>query len=249
VPDTLGSDSIGDGPRIVMVHGFAQNSACWGPLHPALTVDHQVVAVDAPGHGRSSEVSTDLWGAGDLLVDVGGAATYLGYSMGSRMCLHAALAHPGAVERLVLIGATAGIDGKPARRERLRSDEALARRIEQEGVVAFVKGWLDNPLFAGLPQVYRFEHERHSNSAAGLADSLRRCGTGTQESLWPRLGELDMPVLAIAGAEDARYAGFAQRIADAVGPNARSALVPGAGHSPHLERPDETIAIIRDWLT
>ena len=230
-----------------MVHGFSQSSACWGPLHPALAKDHQVVAVDAPGHGRSSEVSSDLWGTADLLAD-GGPATYVGYSMGARMCLHVALAHPEVVERLVLIGATAGIDHKPARRERLRADEQLARRIEQYGVRAFIKEWLANPLFAGLPPEHRFEDERATNTTAGLADSLRRCGTGTQDSLWPRLGQLTMPVLAIAGGDDARYAGFARRIASSTGGPAHAAFVDGAGHSPHLERPDEVVDVVLDWL-
>jgi 2-succinyl-6-hydroxy-2,4-cyclohexadiene-1-carboxylate synthase len=157
---------------------------------------------------------SDFGSAAHAIGDAGGPGIYVGYSMGGRLCLHAALAHPEAVERLVVIGGTAGIDHPTGRRQRVRSDEALARRIEHDGMEAFVKEWLANPLFAGLPPESRFEAERLRNQPHGIADSLRRCGTGTQQPLWTRLGSLGMPVLAIAGREDAKYASIATRIAD-----------------------------------
>jgi 2-succinyl-6-hydroxy-2,4-cyclohexadiene-1-carboxylate synthase len=248
VTNELATSSSGSGPRVALLHGFAQTSMCWGPLHSAIATDHEVVTIDAPGHGRSAGVSADLWGAADLVVDAGGVGTYVGYSLGGRICLHAALAHPEAVARLVLIGATAGIDHPTGRRQRVRSDEALARRIEHDGVEAFVKEWLANPLFAGLPPEYRFEDERRENTEQGLADSLRRCGTGTQKPLWNRLSTLEMPVLAVAGHDDTKNTSLAIRLADQIGDNASVLLVDGAGHSPHLEQPDEVVGEVRAWL-
>ena len=87
---------------MALIHGFTQTSRCWGPLHDALKSDHEVVPIDAPGHGAASDVSADLDQAAELAFEAGGASTYLGYSMGGRIALHTALAHPHDVERLVL---------------------------------------------------------------------------------------------------------------------------------------------------
>ena len=71
--------------RLVLVHGFTQTSRSWDPLVADLARDHDVVAVDAPGHGRSSDVDLDLVEGGAWLASTGGPATYVGYSMGGRL--------------------------------------------------------------------------------------------------------------------------------------------------------------------
>ena len=106
----LYAERDGAGPRIVLLHGFTQTRACWGSVAGDLTADHEVVRVDAPGHGRSSEVMAGLRTGARLIADEGGEATYLGYSMGGRFALHVALANPDLVRGLVLLGATAGLD-------------------------------------------------------------------------------------------------------------------------------------------
>ena len=65
------------------------------------------------------------------------------------------------------------------------------------------------------------------NDAAGLASSLRLCGTGSQVPLWGRLSELSMPVLVLAGENDARFCSLAERIAGSTGDNAMVSVVPG----------------------
>jgi 2-succinyl-6-hydroxy-2,4-cyclohexadiene-1-carboxylate synthase len=247
-PVPLHAERDGSGPRLVLVHGFAQTRNCWGRAAQDLAADHEVVRIDAPGHGRSHAVRADPWDAADLLVEAGGEATYVGYSMGARLVLHAAVAHPEAVRGLVLVGATAGIDDPAARRARVERDEELARRLERDGVAAFVDDWLAQPLFAGLPDDARFVHERRTNTAAGLAAGLRLAGTGAQEPLWDRLAGIDAPTLVTAGEDDAKFAAEARRLVDAIGANATVVLVPGAGHSAHLERPDAWLAVVRPWL-
>lgn len=177
-------------PRLVLVHGFTQSARCWSPIDDALAADHEVVGVDAPGHGGSSAVSASFDEAVDLLAAAGGRGTYLGYSMGGRLALAAAIAHPEVVERLVLIGASPGLADPDERATRIAADEALADHVEAVGVDAFLDEWLALPLFAGLHPAAAHLDERRRNTAAGLADSLRRCGTGAQPPQWDRLGEL-----------------------------------------------------------
>jgi 2-succinyl-6-hydroxy-2,4-cyclohexadiene-1-carboxylate synthase len=239
----------GTGPALVLVHGFTQTGRSWHRLAADLAQDHEVLRPDAPGHGGSGAIDADLITGGDLLVEAAGApATFVGYSMGARLCLHAALQHPAAVRGLVLLGGTAGIDDPGERAARRASDAALAARLQAEGLEAFLDRWLAQPLFARLPSDAADRADRLRNTTAGLRSSLLRAGTGTQEPAWDRLATLTMPVLALAGAEDTKFASLAERLAGAIGPSASWALVPGAGHAAHLEQPEAFLAVLRPWL-
>ena len=85
------------------------------------------------------------------------------------------------------------------------------------------------------------------NRAVGLANSLRGMGQGAQPSYWDRLGDIAVPVLLIAGGLDRKFVGIAGqmgvRIADAT-----LSVVPGAGHAVHLERPDEFLGDVREFI-
>jgi 2-succinyl-6-hydroxy-2,4-cyclohexadiene-1-carboxylate synthase len=209
---------------------------------------YEVVRVDAPGHGRSASLAHDMVEGARLLGQAGGTATYIGYSMGARLCLHLALARPQQVSALVLIGGTAGIEDPTERRTRRRDDEALAVELEQVGVAEFVRRWLARPLFAGLDETTAGVGARLENTVAGLAASLRLAGTGAQEPLWARLSELAVPVLAVAGEKDDAFRARAEAMAAAIGPNAEVAVVPGAGHAAHSEAPEAFLAIVHRFL-
>lgn len=241
--DRLATTVIGDGPSLALVHGFTQSSRCWGPFLDPLARQHRCVLIDAPGHGGSAHVRADLWRSGELVLDEAARSILLGYSMGARISLHAALLD-GAEEvqlprlrGLVLLSGTAGIDDPEERRRRRESDEQLADRIERIGVGRFVDEWLDLPMFRDLPPSARFDDERRTGSAHGLASSLRLAGTGTQEPLWDRLGELRLPTLVLTGERDAKFTQLGERMAAAM-PDARHVVVPGVGHSVHLEAPE-----------
>ena len=244
----LHAEVDGHGSRIVLIHGFAQNRNCWGPLAMDLATDHEVVRIDAPGHGKSSGFHAGLRTGARLIADQGGHATYLGYSRGARFALHVAVANPELVERLVLIGGTGGIDDADARAERKRNDEIMAARLEREGLDLFLDAWLAQPLFAGLSDATQFRDARRENTIDGLAESLRQAGTGSQDPLWSRLASLAMPVLVVAGKNDAKFAAEGERLQQCIGANATLELIPDAGHAAHLEQPERFGAVLRHWL-
>lgn len=235
------------GPRMVFLHGFTQTGRTWLPVATAFARDHEVLLVDAPGHGGSAAVRTDLRRTADLVGQTGGEATYIGYSMGGRICLHLALTHPHLVQRLVLVSATAGIAEDAERAARRDADDALAASIERDGVEPFLERWLAQPLFAGLEPTANDRAERLRNTAEGLASSLRMAGTGTQDPLWDRLRELTMPVLVLAGERDTKFIDIGRQLAAGI-PRAAFAAVPGAGHAAHLEQPGVTASIIAEFL-
>ncbi|MHB1535427.1 MAG: alpha/beta fold hydrolase [Acidimicrobiales bacterium] len=238
----------GKGEPVVTIHGFTQSGGAWGAFGERMGEAHRVLAVDAPGHGRSAAVRVGLWDGAALIAAAGGRGAYLGYSMGGRYALHVALAHPDLVERLVVVSATGGLDNAAERAKRRASDESLAERVERDGVAAFVAWWLRRPLFATLAPGAAAIEGRQGGSAEGLAASLRLAGTGRQEPLWDRLGQLDMPVLVVAGALDTGYVARGERLAGAIGANARLAIIDGAGHACHLERPEEVWAQVGPFL-
>jgi 2-succinyl-6-hydroxy-2,4-cyclohexadiene-1-carboxylate synthase len=236
---------------LTLAHGFTQTARSWTTFEQLL-VDRGVSpdslrAVDMPGHGAASDVRADLWESADRLVHTGGAGTYVGYSMGGRVAVHAALSHPGEVERLVLIGATPGIVDDEERRARRAADELLAEHIETVGVETFIDQWLTNPLFAGLTEETAMRGDRLHNTADGLASSLRLAGTGNQEPLWDRLGDVECPVLLVVGADDAKFRAIAEEMARRLA-DATIAVIDGAGHSAHLERPAETVQALTAWM-
>lgn len=234
---------------IVLLHGFTQNSRCWSPFDDLLSTDHEIVAIDLPGHGDSAAIVSDLEGAAQLVAAVIEPSIVVGYSMGGRIALHLALARPDLVRGLVLIGATAGIDDPHERAARRDADDRLADHLTAIGLDAFLDEWLAQPLFAGLDDRSAHRDARRHNTTAGLDASLRLAGTGTQEPLWDRIGVLDMPVLVMAGSDDAKFSEIGARLVTSIGSNATMVSVDRAGHSAHLERPEDCVRAIRDWWT
>ncbi len=244
----LAARAAGTGPRLVFVHGFTQTGRSWEQVAAHFAARrHEVLLVDLPGHGGSGAVRADLRRSADLLAATAGAATYIGYSLGGRVCLHLALMYPHVAERLVLLGATPGIVDEDERARRRASDEALAARILEVGVEAFLADWLGQPLFAGLQLPDAEMADRAANTPQGLASSLRLAGTGTQVPLWERLKELNLPVLTMAGEHDTKFVAVAEAVAAAV-PRAEFAAIHDAGHAAHLEQPVQVITRIERFL-
>ncbi len=249
-------DSTGTGPRVVLVHGFTQTAGSLRQLATALGAEHEVLSVDAPGHGHSTGVvASDLAGTAAAIAEVGGRATYLGYSMGGRICLQLALDHPALVRALVLVSTSAGIEDPAERASRRTADLALARRLDPggEGAAAlsideFLEEWLSGPLFSHLSVTQRGLGWRRMNTPAGLAASLRSIGAGAMDPLWDRLGELRIPTLVVAGAGDPRYADIGRRMVAAIGNRSALAIVAGAGHSVPSEQPAELARLVGDFL-
>ena len=156
--------------------------------------------------------------------------------------------YPHLVERLILVGANPGIVDAGLRAERRDADDALEARMNEVGLEAFLKEWAAQPLFGDLQLTDEQQADRLRNTPDGLGSSLRLAGTGAQGSLWPRLLELNMDVLAIAGANDDKFAAIARQIADAV-PSGRFLLIPNAAHAAHLQQPEAVAAAITGFVS
>jgi len=230
------------------LHGFTQRGSMWSEV--AGLVGGEWLTPDLPGHGAEPACR---WRRAVEGIDgrLGGAAPprcLIGYSMGGRLALAAALAYPRLVDRLVVVSAGPGLPTAAERRRRRAADRVLAGHIEEVGMAAFAEEWLAQPLFAGLgrrPAEWRSADlaARAANRAEGVAAALRRLGQGSQPYLGGRLGELCMPALLVVGERDAAYAAAARALAGQIA-RATVVEVPGAGHAVVGERPGEVAAAL-----
>ena len=251
----------GRGSPLVLVHGFTGSVRSWDGVWPALSARANLVALDVIGHGRSAAPAEPERYTFDgfvrdleaILDTLGHArADVLGYSMGGRLALYFAVQRPQRVRRLILESASPGIADPDERERRRAADAGLAQRILQDGIPAFVADWERQPLLAAGPRVSEAvkaaQHaQRLDNRALGLANSLRGMGAGQQPPVWARLNELDLPVWLIVGALDARYVAVAQHMRQRL-PRAEVAVVSAAGHTVHIDRPDEFTRLVRQAL-
>ncbi len=239
----------GTGRPVTLLHGFTQSGRSWREVIAKMPEGWKWIVPDLRGHGetqiwKGSSCSMDactedmvkLWDA--LEVE---KSHLVGYSMGGRLALHIAAHRPERVLSVLTIGAHAGLD-EDARKGRRQGDEALASRIERDGLEAFVEYWGSLPLFAGLERrgpnyVAEVRAERMRNRVAGLACSLRGMGAGSMQPLWDWLGSVTFPSTFVAGQLDHGYVASARRLAATV-PNGRVEIVPRAGHAVHQERPE-----------
>jgi 2-succinyl-6-hydroxy-2,4-cyclohexadiene-1-carboxylate synthase len=234
---------------VVLLHGFAGTRHAWDLVVDRLDPErYRPLALDLRGHGDARDARPITFD--DVVADVAAQAperfVLCGYSLGGRVALQFALAHPERVSRLVLVASTAGIDDPTMRDERRAADEKLAADTEAGTIEEFADRWSRQPLFAGTPplaaKVWRGDLLR--NEPAALAAVLRGLGAGTMEPVWDRLGDLDgMPVTIIVGERDGRYIATGRRLAAAL-PGARLLLVPGAGHGLPREAPQAVAAAI-----
>jgi len=248
---TLPHTMLGDGPvTVVFAHGFTQTASSWMPVAQRM-VDRnsalRCMLVDLPGHGRAHDVIADVAHTATLLVNTGGSAHYVGYSLGARDVLHAMVEHPDMVKSAVSLSGTAGIEDRTERHQRRESDEQLAEHILHIGVEAFVDEWLAQPLFTDLPRTQAQVPERLSNTPTGLASSLRLCGQGATTPMWDAIARCRIPVLAMAGSRDTKFVALARRIAT-LSTHGRLAIIAEAGHSAHLEQPEVVAREIGYWI-
>lgn len=248
----------GEGIPLVLLHGFTGSSAAWNHLIQSEIPGIQFITVDLPGHGRTK--GNGLKSMDECCHDLSKLFRYLeigkfimaGYSMGGRTALTYAVKYPEMLHGLLLESASPGLESEEARNERIAKDEALALRIEGDGLKTFIDYWESIPLFETqklLPDNKRMEIRkgRLSQSPEGLSRSLRGMGTGKQASNWEHLKKLNFPVQLIAGELDKKFVMINEKMRNEL-PQAELSIVQGAGHAIHVEKPDTYGKIVAGFV-
>jgi 2-succinyl-6-hydroxy-2,4-cyclohexadiene-1-carboxylate synthase len=241
---------------LLALHGFTGWGINWMPLANQLN-NVAFIAPDILGHG-DSVANVPLVEAFELIsIHLGFLMKshnihrfhVLGYSMGGRLALYMAIHYPDYVKSLILESASPGLKTEAEQDARRKADNELADKIEANGIEWFVDYWENLPLWnSQTPEQKAYLREqRLKNDPVGLANSLRGMGTGVMPSLWDELPQLQMPVKLIAGELDSKFVEINREMAQLI-PNADLSIVAGAGHTVHLEKPDEYAELVLQFL-
>ena len=241
---------------VTLLHGFTLAGASWDELTAKMPSGWKWITPDLRGHGTATIAPATMEAcAADLVAlwdSLGVERSHVvGYSMGGRLALHVAVRLPERTGSLFTIGAHAGL-GAEARAARREADEALARRIEAEGVESFVRYWEALPMFGGIarrgPRELAWLHAmRVANTQQGLAASLRGMGAGAMDPLWNELESVACPTSFVAGEQDQTFVAHARRLSESV-PGSRLEIVADSGHSVQFEQPDAIVSILAAHL-
>ena len=256
-------EGAGSGAPIVLIHCYSCSLHWWDELAPILAEDHRVIRIDLLGHGGSQKPSSGysmeeqaglVAGALDRLGVQG--AVVVGHSMGFDVAVALAARASQLVDRLV------NIDSGPDEEDDCSLPflakvgywpvvgEAL-RRLAPDFAVkegysdAFAPGY---DLADGFPNPDPVVEDYEAMTYTSFKDSAEEVGDYTDEaSLDERLRQIPVPLLSIFGTEDQICDPETSQAAYAALPGARTELIKGAGHSPNVEKPDETAALIEEF--
>lgn len=241
----LGQHWPGQGRPLVCLHGFGGCAQDFEALAQVEERVRPIIALDLPGHGVQRDRLDGLEAFEDLMRELVSAIDrpfdLLGYSMGGRLALWAALNMDLPLHDLYLIGTTAGARDMRERGERLDFDDTLIRRLEHDSMQDFMVWWRSLPMVQSQERLKSPLYEamierRFLQDPVGILSAIRAFGTGRFTELWSDLENLDLPVTLIVGSEDEKYQDIAIEMAARL-PLSQIRMVPGAGHSPHLENP------------
>ncbi|MGW3496515.1 alpha/beta fold hydrolase [Streptomyces sp. NPDC001020] len=246
----------GAGPPLVLVHGGFVDHRMWNDQIPVFAQTHRVIAVDARGHGASSNATGPFRHTDDLAallrhLDVG-PATLVGLSMGGGIAVDTALEHPTLVRALVVSGVGTS---EPDFQDPWTKDTQAA--YWQALGVGDIDAFLDAfSLFVYGPhrtakdvdpEVDRRVREMaRSTIAKHTADEPDWSVPVTDT--WSRAATIEAPVLAVNGGVDSvDHIGAAERLVRAVR-NGRVTTVEGTAHYPNMEQPGAFNAIVQEFL-
>lgn len=251
---------LGEGPGLVLVHGFGGAKEDFYDHVEVLAETHTVVVFDHRGHGASDKPQDhETYTFERLRMDVLAVADaagldrfrLLGHSMGGMVARGIAIRNPERLEALVLMDTSHGpIPGFDPALMDLAADIALEQGKDVLEQVLKEAAPLDNPAYQKLLE------ERPGYKEFGerkWADLSERMWAGVAREIAYQAEELDAlagvtcPTLVIVGELDKPFRGSSRRMAETI-PGARLAIIPGAGHSPQFENPDVWLAELVGFL-
>ncbi|MCC7267245.1 MAG: alpha/beta fold hydrolase [Caulobacteraceae bacterium] len=231
----------GQGPTLLLSHGFSATSQMWAGQIEALSAEHQLVLWDMRGHGQSdypddpaaySEAAT----VADMaaLLDAVGAERAIvgGLSLGGYMSLAFHSDHPERVEALLIIDTGPGYRKDEAREGWNRNAIARAERYERDGLG---------------PQTSPEQRASRHRSADGLAHAARGMLTQRDASVMESLPGIAVPTLVVVGADDTPFLAASDYMAGKI-PGAKKVVIPNAGHAANIDQPEAFNAAVIGFL-
>src|SRR3954468_20609138 len=222
----------GNGPTLLLTHGYSSTSAMWKGQIEALSKHHKLVLWDMRGHGQSdypgdpaaySEALT-VADIAALLDEVGAKNAIVGgLSLGGYMSLAFYRAHPDRVRALLIIDTGPGFKKDDAREVWKKRAYDTGDRFDREG-----------------SEVLKYASRERSSvahrHATGLAHAARGMLTQRDARVIESLPDIKVPSLVVVGADDTPFLAAADYMAAKI-PGAQKVVVPAAGHAVNIDQP------------
>src|SRR5215469_15373773 len=233
----------GDGPPLILTHGYSSTSAMWKGQVEALSKQHKLILWDMRGHGASDypadgALYSEALTVGDIaaLLDVAGASKAIvgGLSLGGYMSLAFYRAHPERVSALLIIDTGPGFKKDDARAAWNKRARDTAERFDREGL-------------AVLKSASRERSSVSHRDAKGLAQAARGMLTQRDARVIEVLPQIKVPSLIVVGADDTPFLAASDYMAAKI-PGAQKAVIPAAGHAVNIEQPQAFIDAVLPFL-
>src|SRR6476659_2027793 len=235
-------------PTIVLLHGAGFDHTTWA-LHSRWFAHHGygVLAPDLPAHGRSSgaplKTIADMADWTASLLDAAGAAKakLIGHSMGSLIALETAARHPAKVSALGLIGTAAAMTVGPDLLKAAEANDPTAIDMVSIWGLGF-RAELGGSLAPGLWMHQGAQRVLQKSRPGVLYNDLNACNA--YQNALAAAAQVKVPATFILGERDMMTPAKSGKTLAAATPNARTIVVPGAGHMIMAEAPDELLAAL-----
>jgi pimeloyl-[acyl-carrier protein] methyl ester esterase len=251
---SLYTETAGNGPDLVLIHGWGLHSGIWDGFAPLLETSYRVTRVDLPGHGRSDwrgETSLDEWVAA-VLAAVPIPAAWLGWSLGGLLAMRAALMAPGQVTALITVASSPCFVRRPGWQSAMLPAllETFSAELQQDygrTLNRFLSLQVRGSEHAGtVLKTLRSTLLAHGEpDAAGLSAGLEMLRT---TDLRNALGEIACRTLLLMGGRDTLVPQNAGSETAALLADAQLAMIEGAGHAPFLAAPQRVAERIDSFL-
>ncbi len=243
----------GQGPDLVLVHGWAMHSGIWGGILDSLSSEFRVNLVDLPGHGvnRHVPLSRNLQEVAGQILERVPKAMWIGWSLGGLVTLAAAILQPQKVQKAVLVGATPSFAKRPDWDcgVDIESCRTFSEALESNPAETAEQFWLQ---CFGAPSVAESMRLLGKSSAIDDLPAEEDLHAGLRllydNELLAESGACKVPTLFLGGTRDRTILPESFTRAAALMPAGDTCLVKGAGHAPFITHRDAFLAIIRGYL-
>ncbi len=223
----------GNGPAVLLTHGYAATSQMWKGQHEPFTKDHTLVTWDMRGHGQTdSPVDESEYSAEATVDDIAAIldelkiehATIGGLSLGGYMSLGFHATYPERVDALLIIDTGPGFKNDAAREAWNVQANGMADTLAKDGVEV---------LLQRTPEMAQSKHK----TTDGLILAGRHMLTQKDSSVIESLPHIAKPTMVIAGADDEPYLNATAYMGKKI-PNAQKVIIDNAGHAVNIDQPE-----------